>query len=85
MPGVWDVLAPRLLAEIGDVRRFDSGIALIAYAGIDTPPYESGMFVGNDEYQSEVLLFCVFDKVRHREAFSPVYRFAFQRIKAVSL
>lgn len=46
MEGVGDVLAPRLIAEIGDVRRFYSGKALIAYAGIDAPPYESGQFVG---------------------------------------
>jgi transposase len=46
MSGVGDVLAPRLIAEIGDVRRFHSGSALIAYAGIDAPPYESGLFVG---------------------------------------
>lgn len=44
MSGVGDKLAPRLIAEIGDVRRFHSGSALIAYAGLDTPPYESGGF-----------------------------------------
>jgi transposase len=46
MHGVGDVLAPRLIAEIGDARRFYSGKALVAYAGIDAPPYESGQFVG---------------------------------------
>ena len=46
MEGVGEVLAPRLIAEIGDVRRFYSGKALIAYAGIDAPPYQSGQFVG---------------------------------------
>lgn len=46
MNGVGDVLAPRLIAEIGDVRRFHSGSALVAYAGIDSPPYQSGNFVG---------------------------------------
>lgn len=46
MPGVGDVLAPRLIAEIGDIRRFHSGSALVAYAGIDSPPYESGSFIG---------------------------------------
>lgn len=48
MGGVGDVLAPKLIAEIGDVRRFHSGKALIAYAGIDTPPYESGQFIGSN-------------------------------------
>jgi transposase len=46
MSGVGDVLAPRLMAEIGDVKRFHSGSALIAYAGLDSPPFESGSFVG---------------------------------------
>lgn len=41
MGGVGDVLAPKLIAEIGNVRRFHSGKALIAYAGIDDPPYQS--------------------------------------------
>jgi transposase len=48
MGGVGDVLAPKLIAEIGDVRRFHSGSALIAYAGIDAPPYQSGKFIGSD-------------------------------------
>lgn len=46
MNGVGEVLAPRLIAEIGDIRRFHSGKALIAYAGIDAPPYQSGQFTG---------------------------------------
>ena len=47
MPGVGDTLAPRLIAEIGDIRRFHNKKALIAYAGIDAPPFESGQFVAN--------------------------------------
>lgn len=48
MGGVGNVLAPKLIAEIGDVRRFYNGKALIAYAGIDAPPYQSGKFVGTE-------------------------------------
>lgn len=44
--GIGDVLAPRLIAEIGDVKRFHSASALIAYAGLDCPHFESGAFVG---------------------------------------
>ena len=47
MGGVGNVLAPKLIAEIGDVRRLHSAKALIAWAGIDPPPYESGQFVGS--------------------------------------
>ena len=47
MGGVGEVLAPKLIAEIGDVRKLHSAGALIAWAGIDPPPYESGRFVGS--------------------------------------
>lgn len=46
MKGVGEVLSVRLIAEIGDIRRFHNGSALVAFAGIDAPPYESGKFVG---------------------------------------
>ena len=47
MGGVGDVLAVKLIAEIGDIRRLHSAKALIAWAGIDPPPYESGQFIGS--------------------------------------
>ena len=42
MSGVGPTLGPQLMAEIGDVRRFHSKAALVAFAGIDAPPYQSG-------------------------------------------
>lgn len=42
MYGVGPSLGPQLMAEIGDVRRFHSKAALVAFAGIDAPPYQSG-------------------------------------------
>ena len=53
MEGVGDVLAVKLIAEIGDIRKFHSGKALIAYAGIDPPPYESGKFIGTERHISK--------------------------------
>lgn len=53
MPCIGDTLAPRLIAEIGDVRRFHSKRALIAYAGIDAPPYQSGKFSANNRHISK--------------------------------
>lgn len=44
MPGVGNVLEPRIIAEIGDVTRFHSASALVAYAGLDAPPFQSGNF-----------------------------------------
>lgn len=40
--GVGPILGPQLMAEIGDVRRFKSKKSLVAFAGIDAPPYQSG-------------------------------------------
>lgn len=42
MFGVGPALGPQLMAEIGDVRRFHSKKALVAFAGIDALPYQSG-------------------------------------------
>ena len=42
MYGIGPVLGPQLMAEIGDVRRFHSKQALVAFAGIDAPPFQSG-------------------------------------------
>lgn len=48
MSGVGDVLAPLLVAEVGDPRRYHSGDVLIACIGIDVPPYDSGQFKASD-------------------------------------
>ena len=53
MGGVGETLAPRLMADIGDVRRFHSSKGLIAFAGIDAPPYQSGQFVGLERHISK--------------------------------
>ena len=42
MFGVGSTLGPQLMAEIGDVRRFHSKKAWVAFAGIDAPPCQSG-------------------------------------------
>lgn len=39
MYGVGPSLGPQLMAEIGDVRRFHSKKALVAFAGIDAPTH----------------------------------------------
>lgn len=53
MGGVGETLAPRLIAEIGDPRLFHSGKALVAYAGLDAPPYQSGQFTGTKRHISK--------------------------------
>lgn len=44
MGGVGFKLAPILIAEIGDIRRFKNAKALNAFAGNDAPPYQSGQY-----------------------------------------
>ena len=44
MPGVGDPLAARFFGSVGDIRRFKNSKALVAYAGIDSPPDESRDF-----------------------------------------
>ncbi len=50
---VGDTLAPRVIAEIGDIRRFKHKHSLIAYAGIDAPPYQSGTFNATERHISK--------------------------------
>ena len=42
--GVGSVLGSQLIAEIGDVSRFSNKKALVGFAGIDAPPFQSGNF-----------------------------------------
>ena len=42
--GVGSVLGAQLIAEIGDVSRFSNKKALVGFAGIDAPPFQSGNF-----------------------------------------
>ena len=44
MKGVGPKIAPRLIGEIGDIERFHSAKALVAYAGLDAPPFQSGSY-----------------------------------------
>lgn len=54
MFGVGPTLGPQLIAEIGDVRRFYSKKALVAYAGIDAPPNDSGDVIGRHKSMSKI-------------------------------
>jgi transposase len=44
IPGIGAVLAAAILGEIGDIRRFKNGSALVAYAGIDPIVFQTGEF-----------------------------------------
>lgn len=53
MPGVGKKLSVQLIAEIGDIRRFKNAGSLIAYAGLDAPPYESGQYIAVERHISK--------------------------------
>jgi len=42
--GVGGILAPQIMAEVGDVVRFRSKGSLVCYAGLEAPPFQSGKF-----------------------------------------
>jgi len=48
MSGIGKILCSQIIAEIGDVTRFHSKKALTAFAGLDSPPYQSGQFEGKE-------------------------------------
>lgn len=47
IPRITDNLASRILAELGDISRFNNANQVIAYAGIDPIIYQSGQVTGD--------------------------------------
>ena len=83
MFGVGPTLGPQLIAEIGDVRRFYSKKVLVAYAGLDAPPNDSGDVTSRHKSMSKVgasslrrTLFLVMSVYLQRTPLDePVYQF----------
>lgn len=83
MFGVGETLGPQLMAEIGDVCRFERKQSLIAFAGVDAPPYQSGAFESKKRSISKrgsprlrKTLFQVMSTfLQHAPAEEPVYQF----------
>ena len=46
IPGIADVTATRLIAEIGDINAYPKADSLIAYAGLDPAVMQSGQMTG---------------------------------------
>lgn len=44
IPGCGDKLTTRMIAEIGNIEKYQNAGSIIAYAGIDAPPYQSGKY-----------------------------------------
>ena len=54
MFGLGPTLGPQLIAEIGDVSRFYPTKAVVAYAGLDAPPNDSGDVTGKHKSMSKI-------------------------------
>jgi len=50
VPGLGPVYCAGLIAEIGDIRRFDSQGSLAQFAGLTWPRYQSGKFEAEESY-----------------------------------
>ena len=53
MSCIGEVLSARIIAEIGDITKYKNKHSLIAYAGIDAPPYQSGKFNSTERHISK--------------------------------
>ena len=51
--GAGPITGPQIMAEIGDVRRFTHKGALVAFAGVDAPPFQSGTFDSKNRHVSK--------------------------------
>ena len=83
MFGVGPALGPQLIAKISDVRRFHSKNALVAFTGIDAPPYQSGQINirsrsiskrGSDALRRTLFLVMSI-YLQHAPSNDPVYQF----------
>ena len=80
---VGPVTGPQLIAEIGDIRRFTGKSALVAFAGVDAPPFQSGVFDarsrriskrGSPHLRRTLFLICT-AILQHGNLEEPVYAF----------
>jgi transposase len=53
IPGIGLATGAAILAEIGDIRRFDAPEKLVAYAGIDASVYQTGEFTADHAHMSK--------------------------------
>jgi transposase len=53
LPGIGLATGAAILAEIGDVQRFESAEKLVAYAGIDATVFQTGEFEASEHHMSK--------------------------------
>jgi len=93
MGGVGEMFVPQLFAEIGDICRFVRKESLVAFAGLDAPPYQSGAFESHNRHISKKgspylrrVLFQVCDALlKHSPADDAVYQFLDRNVLGASI
>ncbi|MDR2047059.1 MAG: IS110 family transposase [Clostridiales bacterium] len=79
---VGDILAPQLIAEIGDVGRFPKKSSLVRFAGLEPVEHKSGKLIGREKISKQgsphlrKTLFLVVDGLlKHAPTDNPVFQF----------
>ena len=93
MQGVGAITGPQLIAEIGDVRRFKNKNALVAFAGVDAPPCQSGSFEAQNRHISKrgsphlrkVLFLIASALIQQKNPNDPVYQFMDKKRSGASI
>jgi len=80
--GVGDILGPQLMAEIGDIYRFEKKSSLVRFAGLEPVENQSGKFHGNEKISKQgsphlrKTLFQVMDcLLKHAPDDDPIFQF----------
>ena len=85
IPGVGTQTGAIILAEIGDINRFKSDNALLAYAGLDPSVYQSGNYEGNFKISkrgSSILRWAIFQAAKIAVIHDPVFNAYYEKKKS---
>ena len=87
--GIGEKLALQITAEIGDIRKYKNKKSLISFAGIDSPPYQSGNFSASQRKISKrgnpilrkVLYMAMLCMKKAKDENNPVYKYIIKKEK----
>lgn len=77
IPGISNTLGSIILAEIGDIERFESADKLLAFAGLSPTTYQSGTYESNhakmEKRGSKYLRYALFNSARYICQWDPTF------------
>jgi transposase len=85
IPGIGTQTGAIILAEIGDINRFKSDDALLAYAGLDPSVYQSGNYEGSFKISkrgSSILRWAIFQAAKVAVIHYPVFNAYYEKKKS---